>query len=161
AITSALRLSAVYKVSVVLIAPQPAPALARQVQVYSVSASPTTLPLGSAGQVIGTLRTVRYAAPPDAAPQQRSFDLSPATAGPSETFLLLGGGLDQPTAAQVFLLAGGDEYDITHWIAAMSNPSPPPPAVPARSDAKITLQLPTTFGVLPPSGQVPTDTPRA
>jgi hypothetical protein len=162
AITSSLRLSVVYKVSVVFITPQQAPEPATQVQMYSIAANPTVLPPASGGQVMGTLRSYRYTGPGDATPLQRSLDLSPATAGPGERLLLLGIGIDQPTCAQVFLLAPGGEYDITTWIAPpVAYPNPPPPTVPLRTERKITLQLPPAAGPLPAPAGVPTQTPPA
>jgi hypothetical protein len=65
---------------------------------------------------------------------------------------LLGAALDEPTAARVFLLAAGAEYDITAWAA---------PPVQPRTASKITLRLPATTGPLPVGGSALAVTPPA
>lgn len=130
------RLSALYKASVVFVSPQRdvdpvAPPMERIV----LASDPTTLPFTAAGQVIGTTSTVSYFAP-DATTgdEPRTYDLSPATAGPGQTFLLFGAGLSQPTSAHVFLVdPSGAETDVTSWIVVGES-----------TETRLRLLVPTT-----------------
>ncbi|MCC6168595.1 MAG: DUF4255 domain-containing protein [Caldilineaceae bacterium] len=147
--TVPFRLSLVYKVSVIFIPPDapttpPAPKPTR----YTLVADPSALPLAAAGQVVGTLRSVTYTSPTStpAQPDQRTFDLSPATAAPGDTLILYGGGFDQPTANRVYLLLpGGGEQEVTAWKAA--------PAL--QTATRYTLTLPAGVGTPPGSTPVP------
>lgn len=158
--TTSFRLSVVYKVSVVFITPdvpgtQPAP----HPQRIGLSVNPTLLPYVSEGQVFGTLRTVIYTSPdtpvppfpPAVKPDIRRFDLFPATVAAGQRFLLQGAGLNQATSRRVYLLlSDGTEYEVTSWVVP-----DPDPQHKLRTDAQITLELPTTLGAppnTPPAG---------
>src|SRR6266568_3716885 len=100
ALTISFRLTVMYKVCVIFIAPdvpstQPAP----PPKYVGLAATPTSLPYVNEGQIFGTLRTVVYPLPDNTAanPHLGKFDLSPATAA-GETFLLLGAGLNRGTS---------------------------------------------------------------
>jgi hypothetical protein len=152
ATTIAHRLSVVYKVSVVFLTPEaPAVGPAPRPTTFSLSANPVSLPLAAAGQVIGTLRVVRYVAP-DAAGVAgavgvaRHYDLSPAVAAAGDELWLLGAGLDRPTAQNIYLLEpNGVEHDITAW----KEPDPAPPASVLQTSSRATLRLPATVGAPP------------
>lgn len=152
--TTSFRLSVFYKVSVVFITPdvpgtQPAPPPKR----IGLSVNPTLLPFVSEGQVFGTLRNVIYTSPDTTAakPDIRSFDQSPATVAAGQRFLLQGGGLNQDISHRVYLLfPDGTEHEVTSWVV-----SDPDPSHKLRTDARITLELPTTLGAppnTPPAG---------
>lgn len=149
AITSPLRLAAVYKVSVVFISPEaPAGPPAPHPKQISLSADPSLLPYAAVGQVIGTLRTVRYHSPDGTAaqPDIRSFDLSPATVAPGERFILYGAGLNQNSSHRVYLIMpDGTEREVTAWLVPF----------PAQTNTRFTLTLPATVGA------PPTDAPPA
>ena len=114
ATTAALRLSAVYKVSPVFLAPQTledkeAPPVERVV----ATADAVDLPLDPLGDLSGSSFTASYALPEGT---ERAYDLAPAVAAPGDTIVLHGAGLDQDTAARVFLLPpGAPRIEVTAW----------------------------------------------
>ena len=153
AITVPIRLSVVYKVSVVLLTPPAALPLAPKVAAMQLAADPATFPYALNGQVIGTVRTVTFASLSStvAKPVILSLDLSPAVAvpGPNLPFILYGANLNLPTSNNVYLLApDGTETNVTAWM------------VPGQTASRITLQLPSPG---PPAGvyqlRVGTDVP--
>jgi hypothetical protein len=155
AITSPMRLAAIYRVSVIFMTPPVTPTAAPQVTAISFSADPASLPYAELGQVIGTARHVSYAAPDStvANPEIVDFDFSPATVAPKQEVTLYGAGLSQSTAARVYLLAdGAPEQEVTHWIVPITNPNPPPATI--LSDSKIVLRLPDSIGT-PPTDSPP------
>lgn len=142
AITTSLRLSLIYKVSVIFIEPESPPPLAKQVQTVNLAVSSTSLPFAEAGQVIGTYINVNYNRPNDTSgqPDRHSFDLLPAVVAPGQSFLLYGAGLNKESSNRIYLLlADGREQDVTAW----ASPNPP-------TDSRFTLNLPTTGA--PPAG---------
>lgn len=146
ALLTPLRLSVLYKVSVIFITPDaPATRSAPPVTKIDLSVLPASLP-----SVSGTLRTVTFAAPDNTAAQHdiRTFNQVPATVAAGQSFLLQGNGLNQDTSHRVYLLTlDGTEYDVTGtWLV-----SGPPPASPA---TQVALQLPNAIGS-------PPDTPQA
>jgi len=153
AITIPYRLSIVFKVSVIFITPdEPTTRLAPPPKTVGLSVNLTTFPFVSTGQVFGTLRTVTFAGPNNttANPDIHKFDLSPATAGPGETFLLQGAGLNQETSRRVYLLfPDATEYEVTSWVV----PVPLLPGTP-QSDAQLILKLPQQVG-MPPNPRTP------
>jgi hypothetical protein len=153
ATTVPMRLSTVYKVSVVFITPEaPARPIAPPPSRVVIGADPARLPFAATGQVTGTRRSVTYTFPSGAASQQASYDLSPATAAAGQRVSLVGGGLNQPTSHRVYLLApDGTETDVTAWKA----PDPIPPASVLQTESLITLDLPTTSGVAPADTPAP------
>ncbi|MEH2028388.1 MAG: DUF4255 domain-containing protein [Nostoc sp.] len=144
AITSSLRLSLIYKVSVIFIEPKLPPPLAKQVQTVNLAVSPASLPFAAAGQVIGTYIKVNYIGPNNtpSQPDHRSYDLLPAVVAPGQSFLLYGAGLNQNSSNRLYLLLpDGTEQDVTAWATPTN---PPSPAAPVQTDSRFTLVLPTT-----------------
>lgn len=155
AITSSLRLSVIYKVSVVFIEPKSPPPLAPEVQTVNLAVSPTSLPFADAGQVIGTYIKVTYIGPNDipSQPDRRSFELFPAVVAPvpsavpptlsypQQIFLLYGAGLNKVSSNHIYLLLpDGTEQDVSNWATL----NPPSPAPPLQTDSRLTLKLPST-----------------
>jgi len=123
ATTAALRLAAVYKVSVVFIEPPAPPELAAPATTVTLSVSPAAVPLTAAVQVLGTYVNVTYRRPnqPAAAPPPR-YDLSPATVAAGQSFFLYGTGFGSAAAGNVYLLApGAAEEDVTAWVDAAAS----------------------------------------
>lgn len=140
AMTSAARLSVVYRVAVVFMTPPaPAPPLAKPVEAYEVVADPGVLPLAD-GALLGTERRITYRAPGDPIP--RTFTQSPASAAPGQRFRLWGAHLGIAPSERVYLLSadGATETDVTAWVVAGADPP---------GGARLTLQLPATTGVAP------------
>jgi hypothetical protein len=135
--TAPMRLGAVYKVSPVFLTPQgsdeqTAPPVERVV----ATADAVELPLDPLGDVSGTALASSYVLPDTTL---RPYDLSPAVAAAGDTIRLHGAGLDQPTAARVYLLpAGGPRVEVTAWRKD---------APKSRSSARI--ELPNATGVAP------------
>jgi hypothetical protein len=122
ATTKPIRLAAAYRVSVVFLEPPPPPPLARTPAQINLDASPTLLPFGPGPQVTGTLAVVAYSVPGPGGLEKKTFELSPATAAPSQSLLLLGAGFLTPgTSDHVFLLSGTVEQDITAWVQTTSS----------------------------------------
>lgn len=160
AITVAYRFSVVYKVSVVFLTPPAPNPSAKQVARAALAVDATSLPYQQSGQVIGTLSTATYATPNSSVttPDVVTFDSSPATVILNQNFLLCGGGLQQTTASNVYLLipdpaspTGFDEVDVTlTW--KLPDPDPAHQNV-LTTDTRIALQLPSTVAALPVKAQ--------
>jgi hypothetical protein len=150
AITVPLRLSVVYKVSVILLTPPAAPAPAPQVQPQGVSliADPTQLPYSQSGQLLGAVWTATFPSLTSsaAAPDTLSIDYSPAVVPYGQRFFLYGANLNTPTSSNVFLLMpdGVTEFDVTSWRSA--DPQ-------LQTSSRITLDMRNTIGA--PPGQAP------
>lgn len=157
AIATSIRLSAVYKVSVIFLEPEPPPPPAPNVQTMSLAVQPTSLPYADGGQLIGTNVKVTYIGPNDVSTGKRdiqSYDLFPAVAAPGQSFLLYGAGLNQASSNRVYLLSlQAPEHDVTDWVVPVPNPKPPPPLL--APDSKLTLRLPATVGVSPANTPMP------
>ena len=160
-ITGALRLSAVFKVSVVFMPPElPETLEAPKVKAVSLGADPAALPFAALGQVIGTLRRVRYLTPRStpAKPDFADFDLSPATVAPGQRVALYGAGLnqDQPnanTSRRTYLLfPDGSEVEVTAWKAVDPNPAQKNVL---QTPSRVTLDLPASIGPLPANSPPP------
>jgi Pvc16 N-terminal domain len=161
AITVPYRLSVVYKVSVVFITP-PAPApSAKQVARATLTVDPTTLPYQQSGQVVGTLSSTTYANPASTVgtPEVVTFNYSPATVILNQIFVLFGGGLNQTTSSNVYLLipdssspTGFAEQDVTTW--KMADPDPAHQNF-LNTDSRMTLRLPATVAALPVNAKNP------
>ncbi|MDO8586995.1 MAG: DUF4255 domain-containing protein [Armatimonadota bacterium] len=118
ATTKPLRLSVVYKVSVVFMTPERPPEAAKKPTAWTVEAGPTDLSSADAVQVIGTFRRVTYTGPDN---NPRAYELSPATATPDASFLLYGLNLGaQGKSDNVYLLRpDGSEQNVTaEWVDA-------------------------------------------
>lgn len=150
AMTSSLRLSVIYKVSVVFIEPESLPQLAKPVETVNLAVNPTSLPFANTGQVIGTFIKVNYTGPNDTPlePDKHSFDLFPAVVAPGQSFYLYGAGLNTTTSNKIYLLdENGNEQDVTSaWIPDKEklNLNLTDPI------SRFLLQLPTTN--IPPAG---------
>jgi len=150
AITSSLRLSVVYKASVIFIEPPTPPTLAKQPETINLAISPTTLPFATAGQVICTYIRVDYVGPNETPlqPDPRSFELVPAVVAPgipARRLQLYGAGLNQSSSDHLYLLLpNGTEQEVTTWLV----PNPALPAAPVQTAAKLTLDIPIV-GILP------------
>jgi hypothetical protein len=124
AVTSPVRLSAIYKASVVFIEPPTPPALSKQVEKFTLAVDPTTLPFPPmTEQVFGTFTAITYTAPKATAPfvQSAQYELFPATVALGQDFLLHGVNFktDPPAARdQVFLLLPPPALplDISSWV---------------------------------------------
>jgi hypothetical protein len=122
--TAPIRLSAVYKASVIFITP-PAPAtdLAKAVKKIGLAADPVALPFATNGHLIGAYRKVTYTSPFSTAgnPKIVSYDSSTATVAAGQTLILYGSGLQSPTATQLYLIwPDGSEHLVTNWIVPNS-----------------------------------------
>jgi Pvc16 N-terminal domain len=147
ALATPLRLSVVYRVSVVFITPDvPATLPALPVTKIDLSVIPASLP-----SVSGTVRTVTFAAPDNTAahPDIRTLNQVPATVAAGQSFLLQGNGLNQDTSHRVYLLTlDGTEYDVTSaWLVSGSPLAP-------QSATQMVLQLPAAVGS-PPANTPP------
>lgn len=129
AVTSSIRLSAIYKISVVFIEPPAPPALAEPVQMVNLAVASTALPFASLGQVISTYVKVRYIA---AGNKPHEYELFPAVVAPGQVFTLYGAGLNQPSSNRLYLLLpDGTEQDVTTWASQVT-------------EARFIVTLPTT-----------------
>jgi hypothetical protein len=141
AVTTPLRLSAVYRVAVIFISPEPPPPPGPKVQRLRLLEGSDQVPFATAGgQLIGAGTTVSYWTPDSTAinPKTAAYELAPATLAPGTNFVLYGAGL---SGLKVFLEdPGGAEADISAWIN---------PGAEAPSDTRITLALPAAVGVPP------------
>jgi hypothetical protein len=156
AVTVPFRLSAVYKVTVVLLTPPAAPSLPQPVQSVQLVANPTIFPFISSGQIVGTLRKFSFATPIStaAAPEVMTVDYSPAVVAPGQRFILYGVGLNQggpapapATSDRVFLIMpDGTSHDVTnHWKTHTGDPH----EADFQTDSHMTLDLPATIGAVP------------
>ena len=142
-VTSPARLATVYKVSVVFLAPEAAGPLAPPPKSVGVGIAASDFLGGDLPSLLGSRRTVAFRSPQTTGvpqPDIRTFDLTPAVAGPGESFALLGSALASPLAQRVFLLDGTTEHDITAaWHPTAANDT----------SSRIVLTLPGTVGALP------------
>jgi hypothetical protein len=162
AVTAPIRLSVVYKVSVVLLTPPATPVLAKPVQVAQLATNPTVFPFAATGQVTGTVRTLTFATPLSTAavPEIVSVDYSPAVVAPGQRFVLTGVNLNQggpapapETSDRVFLIVPGNApLDVTdNWKTHKGAPDEKN----FQTDSHITLDLPATVGALPANSPAP------
>lgn len=126
AITSSMRLSVVYKVSVIFIEPESPPELAKPVEKINLSVNPTSLPFANTIQLIGTYIKVEYKGlnHTQLEPDNRSYDLFPAVVAPTQSFYLYGAGLNTISTEHIYLLdANGKQQDIIdNWKSDTQNP---------------------------------------
>ena len=159
AITVPMRLSVIYKVSVVLLTPPAAPAPAPPVTSIRLYSAPAAFPYAASGQVIGTTRTVSFASLQSTAanPAILSVDYSPAVTAPGQQFALQGANLNLPTSNNVYLLTpDGAEFNVSSWMVKEPPALPIPPTPPSfQTASRITLQLPATVGSLPADAPAP------
>ncbi len=141
ATTTAIRLSAVYRVSVIFLSPDAPPKPGPPVERVNLLAGAADLPFSAAGgQLAGTRTTIVYRPKESsiAIPLTKAYELSPAIVTPGTSLVLFGGGL---TGQNVYLISpSGAEADVTAWID---------PTVESPSDSRIALTLPATLGAPP------------
>jgi Pvc16 N-terminal domain/IPT/TIG domain len=154
AITFPIRLSVVYKVSVVLLTPPATPTLAPKVTSMQLAADPTLFPYSQSGQVLGVVWTASFASPLSSvlSPDIVNIDYSPAVVPLGQRFFLYGVNLNQPTSSRVYFLApDGTETEVTGWKTTEVDPTNPH----FQTVSRITLDLPTTLTGLPAGAQSP------
>ena len=129
AMSTPLRLSTIFRASVVFIAPEAETTpIAAPVDRVVVSVDPVVVSSTTAQATYFTGSSTA------ARPRTRTVTLSPAVVGSGDPFLLVGSGLLQAESKRVYLQApGGPEQEITGWID-------PDPA--KSSSAAITLRVP-------------------
>lgn len=127
ATTSAIRLSAVYRVSVIFISPEAPPEPGPPVKKVNVFV----------GTPQGTRATVIYRPKEStvADPLTKAYDLTPATVTPGQPFILYGVDV---TGQRIYLTdPAGGETDRTIWIN---------PAIETPTSARVALSVPGNFG---------------
>jgi len=130
AVTSSLRLSVVYKASIVLVEPPVPLPQAKKPDIINLAVSPTSLPFAKTGQVISTDIRVSYIAPGNT---PHDYELLPAVVAPGQVFTLYGAGLNQPSSNRLYLLLpDGTEQDVTTWASQEV------------TEARFSVTLPTT-----------------
>lgn len=155
AITVPLRLSVVYKVSVILLTPVAAPALAPPVLPEGVrlAADPAQLPYSQSGQLLGAVWTALFPSLTSTmgSPLNVSLDYSPAVVPYGQRFFLYGANLNTSSSSNVFLLMpdGVTEFDVSSWKTTEVDPTNPH----FQTSSRMTLDMRTTIGPLP--GQAP------
>jgi hypothetical protein len=139
--TTAFRLSAVYRVSVVFVSPTAIPgAPAAPPQRIGLALGPMALPYAGAGALTSTASRIDFTPAAPVPGDVIVYDYSPAVVAPGGTFAVFGAGLKQATASRVYLIdAAGVETEVTAWKAA-----------PAQNTAsRIVVSLPATIGAVP------------
>ena len=160
AVTSAFRLSVMYKVSVVFLTPPAPPSLAKPVARYGLAVEPTSFPFASGGQVFGTTSTTVFTTP-SSPPQSVAINYSPATVVPGQRFFINGAALNQGTdytgpppnpgtSYRVYLLQPPD-YDPLQEIEVTApwKTKDVDPANPIQTSSRLVLDLPNSVGALP------------
>jgi hypothetical protein len=154
-ITVALRLSVIYKVTVVLLTPAAAPVGAPPVKTFHLTANPALFPFVTSGQLIGTSRDYIFATPLSTVtlPETAEIEYSPAVVAPGQRFLINGSGLNQAGISDhVYLVATGvPEVDVTQWKTHLGQADEKN----FQADGVIALDLPATIGTPPASSPVP------
>lgn len=128
AFTVPLRMGAIYKVSVALVAPEaPIAPPAPKPQFINVDAMATSLPLAPGGQAIGTARTLRYLKPDGTV--FGPLDLVPArvpprlAVDPAQAFSLYFSSPLPAVQIHLWLLRTGlPDADVTSWITQPLSP---------------------------------------
>jgi Pvc16 N-terminal domain len=146
--TTAFRLSAVYRVSVVFLTPVARiPVPAQPPQRIGLSLAPMALPFAGAGALTSTASRIDFLPLHPQPGDTVVYDYSPAVVQPGGSFSAFGGGLDQPTAKRLYLTnpVTGTETEVTPWKA---------PAV-QNTASRIVAKLPTTVGAIPANSPNP------
>lgn len=162
AITVPIRLSSMFRVAVVFLAPETPP----QAQVRA----PVEISLGISADLNATdpvpepepqlfelARQVAFSASPDATDTaQVTTRPGQAAIAAGDTLLILGSGMDQPNGAAVYLRpsGGGSEWPLTNWRVYGTSASGT-----AGNADQLVLRFPQTYGPLPASGVALIDTP--
>jgi hypothetical protein len=146
--STAFRLSAVYRVSVVFLPPTVIPPKSfPPPQKIGLALAPLALPFAGAGALTSTASRVDFAPLNPIPGDTIVYDYSPAVAAPGSSFSAFGDGLDQPTAARLYVIdATSLESEVTPWKAA-----------PAQNTAAgvVVVNLPKPIGGMPGSSPVP------
>jgi hypothetical protein len=157
-----MRLSVVYKVSVVLLTPPATPQLALPVQTARLSANPAMFPYTLSGEAIGTARSYNFATPLSTSlvPDIATVEYSPAVVAPGQRFVLYGSNLNQagpPPLPAVsyrvfFVVPGQPDIDVTdQWKTHKGQPDEKH----FQTESLITLDLPATIGAPPANAPPP------
>jgi hypothetical protein len=160
-ITVPMRLTAIYKVGVVLLTPPATPALAVPVKRAHLTANPALFPFALSGEMIGTSRTYTFTTPlsTPSVPESVEIEYSPAVVTPGDQLVLLGSGLNQAgpppevaTSDRVFLVVpGAPEIDVTQWKTHLGQADEKK----FQSSSKILLDLPAAVGAIPAGAPAP------
>jgi hypothetical protein len=155
AVTVPMRLSALYRVSVVLLTPPATAAPAKPVLSTQLAVNPTLFPFTSSGQIAGTSRTFTFATPlsTPATPVLETVSYSPAVMAPGQRLIIHGANLNLTDVSdRVFLIdATGAESEVTAWKTEAGLPDEGI----FQTDSLITLDLPSTVGALPSNSPAP------
>jgi hypothetical protein len=162
AVAAPIRLSVIYKVSIVLLTPPVTAGLAKPVQIAQLVTNPALFPFASSGQVTGTVRAFTFATPLSSTtvPEVVNVDYSPAVVAPGQRFLLTGANLNlagpapaPATSDRVYLIVpGSPRVDVTdNWKTHRGAPDEKN----FQTDSHITLDLPATVGSLPANSPPP------
>ena len=159
AITSPIRLSSMFRVAVIFLAPEaPLPTPMRTPVEVSLSVSPdlnAAAPEPEAHpQLFELARQIAFDAPPGANDVTTLPGQAPVVAG--ESVLILGSGLDQANSAAVYLspAGGGSEWPVTSWRVYGTSASG------TAGDADtVVLRFPQSYGAVPASGTALSNTP--
>jgi hypothetical protein len=138
--STAFRLSAVYRVSVVFLSPTAiAPAPAPHPQRVGLSLAPMALPFARAGALNSTASRVDFAPPNPKPGDTVVYDYSPAVVAPGGQFSVFGGGLDQATSQRLYLIdALATETEVTPWKAPAAE----------NTASRVVATLPGTVGAM-------------
>ncbi|MFD9452419.1 DUF4255 domain-containing protein [Streptomyces sp. NPDC059985] len=137
-----LRMTALYRVGVALLAPEEPPAPHTPPASWHLQAGPGAIGGRSAGDaplLYGTSRSVSYGLPDGSV---HAYDRTPATAGPGQVFTLRGSGLRDDTP--VYLVSV--DPDGVETEAEVTAAWKPPPVVPPGSTGPFRLRLPEPPG---------------
>jgi hypothetical protein len=145
--TTAFRLSVVYRVSVVFLSPTALIAIpAAPPQRIGLSLAPMALPFAGAGALTSTASRVDLLPLHPHPGDTIVYDYSPAVVAPGGSFAAFGGGLDQPTAARLYLIDSlGLETEVTAWKAPAAQ----------NTASRVVATLPAAVGAMPAASPVP------
>jgi hypothetical protein len=141
------RLSAVFRVGVTFLTPvgqppAPAPAPSR----IGLSTGPTALPFATAGALTATASEIDFTPLNPQPTDTIVHHYTPAVVSPNGQFSVFGTGLDQPTAARLFLLDSNQvETEVTAWKTA----------APQQTASRFVAKLPNNVGALPGGSPTP------
>jgi hypothetical protein len=145
ATTTPLRMSLVYRASVVFIDPDPLPNAGPPATSLSVEVGPATLSPSDQDPVLITTFRQGITTPPSGPPLP--FTQSPVTVAAGQTFWISGTGLGVSAVSdRLYLLssADGSEVDVTSWVSTNES-----------SASKLVVSLPATVGAAPSAAPTP------
>ena len=141
------RLSAMYRIGVTFLTPAGlSPAPAAPPTRIGLSTGPTALPFARAGALTATASEVNFTPLNPQPTDTLVHHYSPAIVSPNASFSVFGSGLDQPTAARLYLLdAALVETEVTPW----KNPAL------QQTASRFIARLPNGIGALPGASPLP------